>query len=437
VGVTARVLLCAFAGIAIVALASCGPAKPDAMATLKKVFADRPTVADADNAFLDVHGFAAPEGVDPHELGARRVAWLEKFRVDPETAGDDPGKPALDVKGSRSQALRQVIAACRAAVARACGSALERVKGNLPLSDIEPVLLARYEVLLARRGWYEIGTAVPRAPLPSYEGTMEAQRLLLIRLGDAAAAGDVEKVRTTLSQDLAFWRRMLGSSDVLISKMMGLAGIRQHFSLGSHLLRVLPADRVMDAIPAQWHEEFSADELSMRRPMAGEIVLSEALYKEAEAGLYGLDWMNEPGDELQDPVDRLMNRVSDVRSSGLTLGQIADYYLSAAEAFQAPLSEYEAAAAKLAKRYPSSKMGSDIGQYALRIGSAEGMRRAALLTARLRSHSVSVTELENRLGESPLRNPYNGQPFVWEAADQAIVYTGPEHRKFARQAYLY
>jgi hypothetical protein len=434
VGVKARVLLCAFAGIAVVGLTSCGPAKPDAMATLKKVFADRAAVADADNAFLDVHGFAAPEGVDPHELGARRVAWLEKFRVDPKTAGDDPGKPALDVRGSRSQALRQVIAACRAAVARACGSALERVKGNVPLSDIEPVLMARYEVLLARRGWYEIGTAVPNAPLPSYEGTMEAQRLWLIRLGDAAAAGDAEKVRTTLGQDLAFWRRMLASSDILISKMMAIAGIRQHFSLGSHLLRALPADRVMDAVPAQWQVPFSADELSMRRPMAGEIVLSEALHNEIGAGLWRMD---EAGDDLQDPVGRLMERVAIAGSQGPTLAQLADYYLSAADAFQAPLSGFEAAAANLARKYPRSKMGSNIGQYALRIGSAEGMRRAALLTAQLRSQSVAVAELENRLGESPLRNPYSGQPFVWEAADQAIVYTGPEHRKYRRQAYLY
>jgi len=432
--VNARVILCALAATAVVAVTSCSSSQPDSMATLKKVFADRPTVAEADNGFLDVYGFAAPDGVDPHELGARRVEWVEKFGVDPESAGDDPGKPGLDVKGSRSQALRQIISACRAAAARACGSALDRVKGNVPLSDIEPLLLARYEALLARRGWYEIGTAIPNAPIPSYEGTMEAQRLLLIRLRDAAAAGDAEKVRSTLSRDLAFWRTMLVSSDILISKMMAVAGIRQHFSLGSHLLRNLAADRVTEAIPAQWHEEFSAEELSMRRPMAGEIVLAEGFYKESEGTF---DEMVDTDDEVQDPVDRLVNRVARVGYRGPTLGVIADYYLAAAEVFHAPLSEYEAAAANLTSKYPRSKVGLNIGQYALRIGSAEGMRRAALLTAQLRSQSVPMAEVENRLRESPLRNPFNGQPFVWEYADQAIVYTGPEHRKFRRQAYLY
>jgi hypothetical protein len=413
-----------------VVLIGCSSASPDAMATLKKVFADRPAVPDADNAFLDVYGFSAPDGVDPHELGMRRVAWLEKFRTDPKTAGDDPGKSRLDTKASRSPGLLQIIDACRAAVARACGAALERVRNNAPLSEIEPLLLARYEVLISRRGWYEIGTTVPNAPLPSYEGAHEAQRLKLIRLVDVAAAGEVEKVRTTLSRDLAYWRRMLASSDILVSKMLALAGIRQHFMLGSHVLRALPADRVMDAVPAQWHEEFSAAELSLRRPAAGEVVLAEGFYDQSEETLVQYSDIDEG---FQDPVDRLVNRVAQARYREPKIGELAEFYLSAVEAFQVPLSEYEVAAARLA----SNSLGKNLGQYALRIGSAEGMRRAALLTAQLRNQSVSMADIQERLKESPLRNPYNGQPFDWDAADQAIVYTGPEHRKFRRQAYLY
>jgi len=404
------------------------------MATLKKVFADRPAVAEADNAFLDVFGFAAPEGVDPHELGARRVSWQEKFRADPETAGDDPGKPGLDTKAARSQVLRQIIDACRAAAARACGSGVERARNSASLSEIEPLLLARYDVLLARRGWYEIGTTSPNAPMPSYEGALEAQRLLLIRLGNAAAAGDTAKVRETLTRDLAFWRRMLESSDILISKMLALAGIRQHFMLGNQVLRALPGDRVMDAVPAQWHEEFSALELSMRRPMAGEIMMAESLYNERKEMRVRI---SESDEELQNPVDRLVNRVSEPRFREPKLGEVADYYLSAVEAFQAPLSEYESAAAELAENHSLARLGWNVGQYALRIGSAEGMRRAAILTTQLRSQTVPMAEIESRLKGSTLRNPYNGQPFEWDAADQAVVYNDPEHRKYRRQAYLY
>jgi hypothetical protein len=423
-----RALPSTMALVAVV-LTSCSSAGPDAAATLKKVFADRPTVADADNAFLDVLGLAAPDGVDPHELGLRRLAWAEKFRTDPETAGDDPGKSRVEMKASRSPALSPVVDACRAAVARACGAGLERVR-NAPLSQIEPLLLARYEVLLTRGGWYEIGSAVPDAPMPSYEAAIEAQRLMLIRLINAAGAGDAEKVRTTLTRDLAFWRRMLASSDILISKMLALAGIRQHFMLGSHVLRALPADRIADAIPAQWHEEFSAAERSMRRPIAGELVLAEGFYNASED--IRVDF-SDSDEELPDPVDRLVNRLAQSRNREPGLGEIADYYLAVADAFEAPLTQYEAAEARLA----SNSIAKNISQYALRVGSAEGMRRAALLTAQLRSQSVPMAEIADRLEKSPLRNPFNGQPFDWDAADQAIVYTGPEHRKYRRQAYLY
>lgn len=430
----AHVLHFAFAAIAAAVLVSCSPAKPDAMATLKKEFADRPVVADADNAFLDAMGFLGPAAEDAHELGARRVAWLQKYGVDPKTAGDDPGKTALDLKASRSQSLRQVIDACRAAFARACGSAIERARGDVTLSEFESLLLARYDVLLGRRGWHDAVITRPRAPLAAYSGMIEAQRLMLIRLIQTARAGDVEKVQATLSRDLAYWRMVFVSSDLLISKMMALAAIRQHFALGTLVLRALPADRVMEAVPEKWQEEFSADERSMRRVIAGEFLMTEGL-------LLG-DWAS--ADKLRDPVEGeerddavIVENMHEMRLQP-SLSDYADYYLATADGYRAPLTEYEAVSRKLGGEYKDVIDRSfDLNPYALRFGSAEGMRRAALLTVQLRSQSVPVAEIENRLRESPLRNPYNGEPFVWDAADHAIVFTGPEDRKYRRQAYLY
>lgn len=406
----------------------CDAPPSGAVVRLRQVFAERPAVADADNAFLDVFGFSGPAGVDPHELGARRVAWFEKLLADPKNAGADPGMPVLDLKSYRSQAYDQVIDACRAAFARACGSALDRVKGEAPLSDIEPLLLARYEVLLGRRGWYEVGMTYPNAPWPPYEGAIEAQRLMIIRLRNAAAAGDVEKVRAALTRDLAYWRMVLASSDLLISKMIALAGIRQHFSLGSYVLRDLPAERVLEAMPAQWREEFTEGERSMLRVMAGEFVLIEQQMRAVDSG---------DSKETESAFERLMETPGRRRVRQPKLGDVADYYLSAAEGFRAPLREYEAVEASLRGKYKRSALDWDVGQYALRVGSAEGMRRAALLTAELRSQSVPVAELPDRLKNSPSRNPYDGKPFAWDAADLAIVYIGLESRKYRRQAYPY
>lgn len=430
----AHFILRSTAALAVIALTSCGPASPDAEATLRKMFADRPALADADNAFLDAMGFLGPPGVDAHELGAQRVAWLQKFGVDPKTAGDDPGRIELYLKESRSQSLRQVIDACRAAFARACGSAIERARGDVTLSEIETLLLERYDVMLGRRGWHDAVITRPSAPLPAYSGTIEAQRLMLIRLIETARAGDVEKVQATLNRDLAYWRMVFVSSDLLISKMMALAAIRQHFALGTLVLRALPADRVMEAVPEKWQEEFSADERSMRRVIAGEFLMTEGLLLD--------DWAS--ADKLRDPGEReerddavIVENAHEMRQQP-SLSDYADYYLATADGYRAPLTEYEAVSRKLGGEYKDVIDRSfDLNPYALRFGSAEGMRRAALLTAQLRSQSVPVAEIENQLRESPLRNPYNGEPFVWDAADHAIVFTGPEDRKYRRQAYLY
>jgi hypothetical protein len=415
-----RIFQLSLPGFAAMALLACNARTTDSVVRLKQVFAERPVVADADNAFLDVYGFLSPADADAHEVGARRAKA--------KSASADPKKPAFDTKEQRSQALSQVVDACRAAIARACASALERVKGEAPLSGIEQLLLARYEVLLGRRGWSEIGVTDPMAPRVTYEGAIEAQRLFLIRLRNVAAAGDAAKVRAALGRDIAFWRMVLSSSNMLVSKMIALAAIRQHFTFGSFVLRDLPPERATEAIPAQWREEFTLQERSMLRALAGEIMFAEKVMQAGEGRM-----LVSPDPEPGGVFDKLAHR----KNREPKLDEIADAYLSAAQAFQAPLHEYEAVAAKVHAEYARSRAGWDVSQYAERVGSAEGMRRAALLTVELRSQSVPVAGLPERLNSSPLRNPYNGQPFTWDAADQAIVFIGPEQRDNKRQAYLY
>jgi hypothetical protein len=190
----------------------------------------------------------------------------------------------------------------------------------------------------------------------------------------------------------------------------------------------------MDAIPESWNKEFTAAERSMVRVMAGEFVLVErALAADGHAGYTGI----ESEEAHKAPLDRLLDKVSRRPPRQPSLDEIADQYLSGAMSFAVPLSQYESVAAKLDGQYAHSEMAWDVGEYAMRIGSAEGMRRAALLTAQLRSQAVPLAALPGRLKSSRLRNPYNGQSFVWDAADLAIVFTGPEKRKWSRQAYPY
>jgi len=408
----------------------------DSMATLKQVFAERPTVADEDNAFLDVFGFLGPADQDAHELGVRRVTWLLKFHAEPKTAGPDPAVPGLVTKGHRTQALNQIIDACRAAMARACSSALDRARDTKLLSEIEPVLLQRYAALLGRRGWMEIDTVYPTSPLPSYDGTIEAQRLALIRLRQVAS-GDAGKIRTSLERDLAFWRGVMASSDSLFSKVIALSAVRQHFALGSFVLHDLPADQLDRAIPESWRRPFTELERSMLRPMAGEFMREEAQTRGSEEQLHQAEVQGE-GEVVEEPRRGLVIDLGRRNVGPPKLVDYANYYLVAANAYRVPLSEYETVSKELRGKYHTvTSRGWDVTQYATRVASAEGMRRAALLALELRSKGVAPADVARQLEESTSRNPYDGKPFVWDAADQAIVFTGPESRKYRRQSYPY
>jgi hypothetical protein len=170
--------------------------------------------------------------------------------------------------------------------------------------------------------------------------------------------------------------------------------------------------------------------------MAGELMLAEQTLRNGNESRADIADDFE-SDATQDPLDRLVNTLSGQNHRRLQLGDVADYYLATAEGFEVPVRDYEAASRKLRSKYERVSAGWDVDKYALRVGSAEGMRRAALLTAELRSQSIPIAGLPGKLAESPLRNPYNGQPFDWDAADQAIVFIGPETRKYRRQAYPY
>ena len=74
----------------------------------------------------------------------------------------------------------------------------------------------------------------------------------------------------------------------------------------------------------------------------------------------------------------------------------------------------------------------------MRVGSIEGMRRAALLTAQLRERGVPLDAMAKELSGAELRNPFDGKPFEWSEEEQAVVYAGPDaERDRKRHPYFY
>jgi hypothetical protein len=390
---------------------------------LKKLVANRPAVADGDNAFVFLLGFGVGPDANPQQIGERRLAWLEgldhdmsKLRADP--AGDVPG-----FSGMRSAAVASFFKACNADEPHDCPHAFDSAPGPDGWSDRDRELLARYHAIVTRPRWREhVGNDVSQ-PIPAYADLLAGQRLALLDLRGA----DARTMRDSLSRDLAFWRNLLASSDYLITKMIAVAGLRQHFQFGNLLLRYSRATGHASAIPDGWRQEITRPELSLERVMAGELTLMERAWHM--------------------PKGTLFFHEQDISN------EFAADYVELVQAFDVSLADYRRTDEQWAKRpvrHPFPSRLYDIGGdylrrvgavayhgYAPRIAAVEAWRRAALTTAELREHGTPLAQVPDALERAPLRNPFDGKPFAWSTEEQAVVYQGTEDQSRGRRRQVY
>jgi hypothetical protein len=397
---------------------------------LEALYASRPSVDDADNAFIDVYGFSAPAGVDAHTHGARRLAWLRRMHRDPEASGEDPGDDDFESGKLRTRAAQQIFTACRESQARACAEALRQLSEDQPLSTQEALLMERYRGLLGRGAWREEPWHSVSDRLPSYQTVLDAQRISLIRLRPASLRGDTAALRDALQRDLVFWRRVQKSTDGLIGKMIAIAAIRQHFTFANLLLRELPPGKVMDAVPPSWREPLSDEERSMWRVMAGEYAFSRTAARE----MYTDEGVAPDDNITSETLDRVLVHIRRRVEPPRMLNQIALLYESVARNFEVPLHQYLQARSAVAAASRIPDEATHTATYSLRVGDIEGMRRAALLTAQLRSLAVPEADVPAELRKSVLRTPFEEQPFGWDASERAVAYEG--HTKARRALVL-
>jgi hypothetical protein len=419
---------------------------------MKKILADRARVADADNGFVYVMGFSAPASEDSQATGALRMAWLEAVNRDPGQIDADSLKEIVNFSASASRSMDAVKKSCGDTHPGKCRDAFLAASQE-PRSGLEELQLARYRALLKRPGWREVVPLDIRAPLPAYSNILEGQRLLMVDLAARAKSAPPGEIASALLEDLAFWRETQKSADLLITKMIAIAAIRQHFSFGNFVLREMPADRTK--VIEAWSVPFGAGDLSMRRTMAGELFFAEGVMLSWHHG-YGGSFI-EPGGEGSTLPGRIASSlVRPYYQHQDQMNYYAGLYLDFSKRFEAPLERYaEIAKAEQAGEAAPVERSFHVynatghafrgmtgtvayAGYPLRVGSIEGMRRAALLTTQLRERGVPPDQMAAELVGAALRNPFDSKPFEWSAEEQAVVYVGPEaERDRKRHPYFY
>jgi hypothetical protein len=397
---------------------------------LATLYRERPAIADDDNGFVYLLGFDAAPGERPQALGARRYAELRRASEDRlPRSPSEPREPR-----ERPAVATAFVAACGRPVTTECVALFEDVA---PLLEqwlaADAWVLERYVELLDHRAWSDAVSPLVLNNLPPFYAVLDGQRLWLLSARVGAERGDTAAVRAALETDIRFWREVLESADTLISKMIALAALIQHFALGNLVLRALPAGSAAAALPAEWREPLTDAELSLQRVMVGEWVwVSGSLSR-------GLE---EPG-VWQWRVDALLYQPQD------TLNRFSDYMWAVQEILSVPPARLEAAMAEAeATRQRLSReafsdswlynfLGSgllksgpaDFGPYAARVADTEGIRRVALLAVSLRDAGVAAEDVAAAVASSALHEPYRDRPFEWDASEGTLVFRGLEPRE--------
>jgi hypothetical protein len=410
------------------------PPSPDAV-RLKASYESRPSIADQDNGFVYLLGIDAPLDVDPREFGARRLAWLREAIGKPFDYPGDPLITRLDY-ASRDPLVEQFLTQCESD-SRECADAFAESGAVLDsLSATHTWLLERYRTLIGHSGWREEIFGLSR-PFPSYAAPIYAQRLLLLEAKSLMDSGEVEAARRLLESDVKFWRMVLESSDMLITKMIAAAALRQHFSWGTLALRSAAPQLAATAEPVGWTRPMTAAELSLRRTLTGEWVFfsgsvlelldSDPAIGEDTAGTRLADRLFLPLLQRQDTLNRhasYLGKLADTLEAPLTgYARVAhaasDLTLRAADDALPPRSLYNLYGVMALAAGPP-----EYSSYARRVADVEGMRRAALAT--LRARQTPIAQVAATLAADALRNPYDGQPLQWDAGDRAVVFVGLE-----------
>jgi len=199
---------------------------PEAIAFMK---AERPAVADEQNAYYHVLGFDAALADDPHKAGK---AWLAA--VDAAQVKLLAGTPAPWPEAPKG--LPKIDSVCAPEKASCIRSLKDNAEAHLALAK-QAAVVARYRRLHSYPAYLESGQARLYAyPLPRYLPLADAQRLFLLDVAQRLERGEAHEAMAALRDDIAFARRMLAGSRTLIHKMAAAAQLQRAVLFASDAL---------------------------------------------------------------------------------------------------------------------------------------------------------------------------------------------------------
>lgn len=413
---------------------------------------NRIAIPDDVNAFVYVMGFAVAKGEDPIQWGAKRLQLISA--VTSGQKGDlenDPLMRDVDSKSSRDQVVKIFSDKCSHIIDQACLNALEQGEEATSLwLKTEPELYQRYSTLLGFTRYQENLLNDVNMPLPNYAAVLDGQKIFLARAFQLASQGSEHEVFVMLEKDAAYWRMALASSDILISKMIAVAALRRHFGVGNLILRKLAETTKTYPLPDSWQKPLTKNELSMLSCFRGEWFWGDKTIKNLKQGI------------VYDPAQGYISGNNELMDSLLfpflqsqdSSNKSARHLNTLALFFDVPLEQYPNAIDH-AKRYTEEALkdkyhvynftGNILSHLALpayldypqRVSDLEGVRRAAVVMAVLRSQVLAENTIASYVANASSQNPYTLKPFEWSVEAKAVKFTGLQTGERGTYLFIY
>ncbi len=405
------------------------------------------------NAYLHALGFAAPPAVDPASAGRARLDWLLRLDRDPQrllTERDPLTGEQWDARLISASAglVVQVFDSFCWSERSSDQDCLDALMGRdreifTWLMDSE-WLIDRYDELLAHTQWLEPHGSMQLSTWTVLGPLAAGQRLWMVQAYALASAGEVDRVRDLLEQDLAFWRMVHQQTTTMNGRRQAAERLLDHFRWGAIALKRLPRG-TPEAIPDAWRQPLTAPELSMANAMASEwrdaINWVEALAQGREPSRSPRSVQTRPLSERMvatlvrpffKPQDFANRYARELRNVATMLDvPLGNYPQALAVARGYSISAWEGG---LATRLYNPGGSSVLAMLtpvieALVVNAAiaadvEGVRRARLLATEMRLAGVADAQSAVLLAPAELYDPYTDRPFQTDEATGAIVFEG-------------
>jgi len=204
-------VLAVLGGLLVIGNAFDEDLRPEVAAYLKP---DAPSrLPDDQNAYFALAGLGAPASEQPHDAGRKWVGAV-KDAVARRSRGESAAWPKASTARPAPEFCVPGKSSCLAAAREKEGEARKFVADYA-------LLLARYRALHAYPGYAEtMEYSDLGQPFPPLVPVLSAQRAFHVDAALRLAQGEVDAVLADLEKEIAFLRRMLAGSNLLIGRMV-------------------------------------------------------------------------------------------------------------------------------------------------------------------------------------------------------------------------